>query len=680
MTAIRIRKFDGIAPKLAPKLLPPTYGQTSINCKPWSGNLRPWRDYLTVNSPSKAGDLLSIYYYNAAYWLHWTTDVDVVKGPIASDTKQRIYYTGDGVPKVTNTDLVNVGAGTDYPKDYYTLGIPAPADAPGVSPAGGVGAAETRAYVWTLVSTLGEEGKPSQPTTVAGKVDDTWTISMGKTVAGITRAGSTATANVVSHGYGTGDYILMMGANQAEYNGIKQITVTDPNNFTYSVTGTPATPATGTIKCTKYNLTNGDSVITLKNIYRVNTGTTGADYQFVAQVAVNTTTYADTIAATALGEILPTSNYDIPPTDLKGLTAFPGGIMVGFSPSLNQLCFSEPFQPHAWPVSYRKAIPGIVGIGVYGNTVVAATNSLAYRVTGTHPANMSMLHTKEPYGCLSKRGVVSLGDEGVLFPVAEGIAVIGIRGERILTSAILSKDEWADFKPATLRAKVWNGRYVGFYETEIINGVQYGGGFIIDVTQGQVNLYQLGFFAYALYAHPDDGELYLVVKESGVNRIKKWDAAGTNLSFQFKSGVFSVRKPVNMAYARVLGEFAPLADASQQAACDAQKSSEISANQATINAAGANGLGAINSTAINEVEINGDNLIDVVSCDFTQGRTATFTLYGDDDTLRYSVTVNSDEPFPLPEGFEDRDFSIGCDGKINVEEIAMATSIEELSQ
>lgn len=676
MTAIRIRKFDGIAPKVAAKLLPPTYAQIANNCKPWSGNLRPWREPSTVNTPSKAGDILAIYYYANTYWLHWTTDVDVVKGPIAGDTKKRIYYTGDGAPKLTNTDLVNVGAGTDYPKDYYTLGIPSPADAPGVTASGGVGAAETRVYVWTLVSTLGEEGKPSQPTTVIGKVDDTWTVNMGKTVVSITRAGSTATVTITGHGYSTGFYVLMMGANETEYNGIFLITVTGVDTFTYPVTGTPATPATGTIKATKYDLTNGDSVITLKRIYRVSSGT---DYLFVKEVAVNTTTTTDTVAASALGEVIPTRNYDVPPTDLKGLTEFPGGIMAGFSPALQQLCFSEPFQPHAWPTAYRRTIPDIVGIGVYGNTVVVATTGFAYRVSGTHPSAMSSLKTREPYACLSKRGIMSLGSEGVIFPVPEGLVVIGIGGERIVTEPILGKDEWANFYPSTLRAKSWNQRYVGFYETEIINGIQYGGGFVIEFKQGQANMFPLGFFAYALYTHPEDGSLYLLIKDGSTKYIKKFDAGGANLSEEWKSGAFSQRKLSNMAYGRILGEFAPVVDQAQQAACDAERAAQIAANAASIAAAGANGLGALNSAALNDHELNGDNLVDVKSCDFTQGRTVNFTLYGD-TVERYSATIQSDEPFPLPEGYEARDWEIKISGKIFIEEVAVANSIEELSQ
>jgi hypothetical protein len=67
-------------------------------------------------------------------------------------------------------------------------------------------------------------------------------------VSSITRTSGTATAtSAAPHGYTTGDTVLITGANQAEYNGEHQITVTGASTFTYAVTGSPATPATGTI-------------------------------------------------------------------------------------------------------------------------------------------------------------------------------------------------------------------------------------------------------------------------------------------------------------------------------------------------------------------------------------------------------------------------------------------------
>lgn len=64
---------------------------------------------------------------------------------------------------------------------------------------------------------------------------------------GITRVGQVATAtSTVSHGLEMFDRVVVSGATQPEYNGTFEITVTGDKTFTYTVSGTPATPATGT--------------------------------------------------------------------------------------------------------------------------------------------------------------------------------------------------------------------------------------------------------------------------------------------------------------------------------------------------------------------------------------------------------------------------------------------------
>lgn len=66
----------------------------------------------------------------------------------------------------------------------------------------------------------------------------------------ITRSGSTATVTDTGHGWATGQCIEVAGADQGPYNGVHVITVTDANTYEYTVTGSPATPATGTITAT----------------------------------------------------------------------------------------------------------------------------------------------------------------------------------------------------------------------------------------------------------------------------------------------------------------------------------------------------------------------------------------------------------------------------------------------
>lgn len=67
-------------------------------------------------------------------------------------------------------------------------------------------------------------------------------------VTSITSSSTTATVTTTSaHCLDDGAYVTIAGANQSEYNGSYQITVTSSTTFTYTFAGSVTTPATGTI-------------------------------------------------------------------------------------------------------------------------------------------------------------------------------------------------------------------------------------------------------------------------------------------------------------------------------------------------------------------------------------------------------------------------------------------------
>lgn len=100
------------------------------------------------------------------------------------------------------------------------------------------GVAQTRKGSKRLTDTIGTTGAP---------LTLDFTLGTDKTVTSITRASTTATVTASAHGFTTGDQVNIRGADQTDYNGDYIVTVTDANTFTYTVSGSPATPATGTI-------------------------------------------------------------------------------------------------------------------------------------------------------------------------------------------------------------------------------------------------------------------------------------------------------------------------------------------------------------------------------------------------------------------------------------------------
>jgi hypothetical protein len=100
------------------------------------------------------------------------------------------------------------------------------------------GVAQTRKGSKRLTDTIGTTGAP---------LTLNFDLGTDKTVTSITRSSTTATVTATAHGFTTGDQVNIRGAVQTDYNGDFIVTVTDANTFTYTVSGSPATPATGTI-------------------------------------------------------------------------------------------------------------------------------------------------------------------------------------------------------------------------------------------------------------------------------------------------------------------------------------------------------------------------------------------------------------------------------------------------
>jgi hypothetical protein len=135
-------------------------------------------------------------------------------------------------------------------------------------------------------------------------------------ITGITRASQTATATVSAKDMfklKVGTWITVSGAVETEYNGTFQVaTIASATTFTYTVTGTPATPATGTIVFHKRlgitSITRSGTTATVTTTADNRTLFTGdrvtivganeTDYNVVAApiTVVNTTTFTFVVA------------------------------------------------------------------------------------------------------------------------------------------------------------------------------------------------------------------------------------------------------------------------------------------------------------------------------------------------------------------------------------------------
>lgn len=145
MPAINISAFIGERPLILPRLLPETAAQEAVNARLDDGGLTPIRKSLRTGAFAGAG-AKTIYRHNGT-WLSWPVVVDAAPGPVA---QERLYYTGDGSPKMR------------IDGDIFTLAVPRPVGAlTAVASGAGTGDTQSRTYVYTYVTDFGEETAPS---------------------------------------------------------------------------------------------------------------------------------------------------------------------------------------------------------------------------------------------------------------------------------------------------------------------------------------------------------------------------------------------------------------------------------------------------------------------------------------------------------------------------------------
>lgn len=185
------------------------------------------------------------------------------------------------------------------------------------------------------------------------------------------------------------------------------------------------------------------------NIYRTVVGSGGSTvFFFVANVAIGTTTYLDTIPdnTVALNNQLQSTTWFPPPENLLGIIAMPNGMMAGFAE--NQIWFCDPFHPHAWPPGYvlTTEFP-IVGLGLTNGALVAVTATVPYVVQGNAPGSMTLTKCGRPNPCSSRGSIVS-GDDFVTYHSPNGLIQVTPSGVATNTTDLwFLREQWKALTP-----------------------------------------------------------------------------------------------------------------------------------------------------------------------------------------------------------------------------------------
>jgi hypothetical protein len=651
MAAVKIIKFLGEAPKISPELLPDSSAQLTVNAKLYSGDLIPYRAPVIITNSGRNGEVKTLHILhdpvtNDPVFLSWNQEVDVALGAASSDNEQRFYYTGDGVPKVSNYKLATTG-GLPYPRDYYELGLPLPTTvvtptaaalpnaiisscvrdtsdtvtattsaAHGLrsgnvasitgftageigfnavnakvtvlsstqfsyfSPGNAATSTQTtgkvtlagntipRSYVYTWMTGWGEESIASDPSTTLyikdGQIVTVTNIPTGKpagknfvrgvrlyrtlanlndtayyrlatlwfptSLARVSRSSGTSRVQLSNpHRLGVGDRFKISGCTDTTFNITDGIVtdVIDDETFEYSQAGSNV----------------ADKSETAGTLYHDVSETSSSAARYWGDGSYS---FIDDFDTSNLFDLLSTNDYDPPPSDLQGIVVAQNSIYVGFTG--NQVYFSEPDKPHAWPAKYALTFEdNVVGVVAVMGYILVLTEGYPYQVSGNSPATMVFNRIDTPYPCLSKRSIVNMG-YGAAYASHGGIAVYAPNaGMDLVTKLVHDWDTWLEaLDPTTVVATFYNGKYHASHSRGafVFERDERIGGFFVQT--------QYKFSATVVDSLTN--KLYFAADTTG--SIYQWDNPTQPLSpLEWKSKVIVTKDYMNLGAARVIADY-----------------------------------------------------------------------------------------------------------------------------
>ena len=795
MASIKVTNFLGESPKFSSELLPTTAAQLAYNVKLYSGDLIPYRIPKIIDSTERLGTVETIYALkdpstNALVWLSWPYDVDVLQASDSSDNEQRFYFTGDGVPKVSNYDLATTGS-EPYPvsSGYYDLGLDVPTttvtgtatsfsvvsathyerdsgntatfygsgnhnlrsgnvvtirdfgtsdeaksfngtnvevtvvnatDFQYFSPGDTVsktanttgradmaGNTQIRTYIYTHITPWGEESIPSsvsnelfikegQTVTVSNipqakpsganfvrginlyrsvtsaaasdffLLDTLW---FPTATATLSRVGSTNIATVklaFPHNMIAGDRFKLSG------------TTTDSGNF--NVTGGIVLSVVDRLTFT-YSNTGGDISSTAD--------ANGTLFHDVAELLSLTARYwgdgsynfTDDFLVSGLSTIIESEDYDKPKSTMKGLANVNNNMLAGFFD--NQLCFSFPDKPHAWPIKFRLTFDeNIVAVASTDSYILVLTEKYPYIVTGSTPEVMTSQRIDTEYPCINKKSVVNMG-YGVVWATHGGLAAYKPgAGIALLTGSVHDWDTWSEnLDPTTIVGHYYNGKYFGSHST---------GSFIFERGDKVPYLTTSQYTFTSAFTDSIAGTMYFTDNTSSNNltSIKEWDNEGEIFSpLEWKSKTIVTKNYMNMGAARVVADYTDITD---------ENINETSYNNAvpTFNAAvwaksqqlgclngptdyTVSGNREVNIGTLNAFPVNGDGQTQTLKV-LSGALPVTFKLFIDKEIV-FQGTIQSSDIFRLPSGYRSDTFEVAVSGSARIRSIHLGETPKGLN-
>ena len=591
--------------------LDPQQAQLAVNTKLWSGELRPFFQNLIIQPLGDVGDVRSFYLLEEQ-WLISRKRIRFVPSLLGSEVNHRTYFTVDGEDKslrVIDTELIDEAVNQGWDKEFIDL------DSEGYQ-------------FYYLVGVPSPVSAPSVSTESTGEDENRIYVFTFVSEWGEESKDSPLSDSIL---VGEGD----------------DVTITTPTTVD----------------------DDGYVPVTHKRIYRLNVTTEGLGIlQYVDEIPLEQDIYTDNKAGSELGETIRTEDFDLPPDDLFGLIQHPAGYMIGFRKE--EVCFSEPGNPYAWPVKYRLPTNyEIMAGGVTGNTAAVLTKAYPYLIYGSAPEESYLHQIPGNYGCINSYAVAST-EIGIIFPNKVGLCVVRGDGDvPVITRGDLSPDEWMPYARDLQFGTVFDDKYFGFYSGE--NGT---GGFLVDPNEPQGSFVLFDYFSLTTFSQVDERKLFFILKDKETEESYIVEYDGNKLrpiSCFWKSRRF-YQPSLNFAAGKVnVGERVTTDQEIESSFLDLA-GSYLSFDHLESYS------GALNGASFNYFDHNGDYLSPAFLKEIFEFQVL-LSIYSNRNLI-FRRNITNDKPFRMPAGFKTEghtEYEISTTS--DVQRVVLGTSMQEVA-
>jgi hypothetical protein len=314
----------------------------------------------------------------------------------------------------------------------------------------------------------------------------------------------------------------------------------------------------------------------------------------------------------------------------------PNGFFAAFRD--NTLYFCEPYLPHAWPDSHRRTTTStILGIAVFGQTLVVATEDRPYIAFGTDPASITLqeLDGEGAGACILGASVCSVGS-GVAYASHDGLVVVGPGGSaRNVTRGLFTKVQWQALFDQNFEMAFIDRRYVALSRGAYPS-------WAIEMQEDRVDFAFMSSRGRAMAVDRQDDNLSFANASpsnppSANFRQRRVHAIGSPLFGTWASGVYTLARPSDFSCAQVFASGYPI---------------QLTVSRAVPTSPAVLGPGS------------------------ATGQTPVLP------NASYTVTVHGPDPIRLPAAGASREWAVrvGTSGQAQVFEVVLAESMEELRQ